>query len=115
MLCHDFWRQRRRVLERRQKDFSKYLRQVYCHVLLRGLQAAAEVKTLTQEEDMLRHSGSARDPFDIEKSSSSSTPGMGWVVVGFVVICAAVAAFNLGGPALQQSVAHIAGSIAHQG
>lgn len=62
---------------------------------------------------MLRHSGSARDPLGIEKSSSSSTPGMGWVVVGFLVICAVVAVANVGG--VQQGVAHIAGSLVHQG
>ena len=62
---------------------------------------------------MIRHSGSARDPLDIEKSSSSSTGGMGWILVGLLVICAVVAVANVGG--VQESVAHFAGSIAHQG
>ena len=64
---------------------------------------------------MTRHSGSARDPLTTEKSSSSSTPGMGWVLIGFLVICMAVAAVNLGGPALQNGVAHMAGSTSSQG
>ncbi len=64
---------------------------------------------------MLKHSGSARDPLTGEKSSSSSTPGMGWVIIGFVVICIGVAAVNLGGSALQSGVAHMAGSTSQQG
>jgi hypothetical protein len=95
--------------------FSKYLIEVYCHQLLAGLNATAQVKTMTQEETMIRHSGSARDPLNTEKSSSSSTPGMGWVLVGLLVICAVVAAANLGGGSLQQGVAHIAGAVSHQG
>ena len=41
---------------------------------------------------MSKHSGSARDPFSVESSKTSSTPGLAWVVIGFVVICVAVAA-----------------------
>jgi hypothetical protein len=70
---------------------------------------------MVQEEIMIKHSGSARDPLTTEKSSSSSTPGMGWVIVGFVVICMAVAAANLGGGWLQNGVAHLAGSTSSQG
>ena len=41
---------------------------------------------------MLKPTGSARDPLPSEpRSSTSSTPGLGWVIAGFVLICAAVA------------------------
>jgi hypothetical protein len=64
---------------------------------------------------MSKHSGSARDPLTIEKSSSASTPGMAWVLAGLVVICLGVAfAHDLGGW-LQNSVAHIAGAASGQG
>jgi len=52
---------------------------------------------------MLKHTGSARDPFELEPSKSmSSTPGLGWVVIGFVAICVAVALAQTG--ALQHGV-----------
>ena len=70
---------------------------------------------MASEEIMARHSGSARDPLNMEKSSSSSTPGMGWVIAGLLVICVAVAAANIGGGWLQNSVAHIAGAASAQG
>jgi hypothetical protein len=64
---------------------------------------------------MVRHSGSARDPLNVEKSSQSSTPGMGWVIGGLVVICLLVAAADMSGGWLQNSIAHVAGSVSGQG
>ncbi len=64
---------------------------------------------------MIKHSGSARDPVDAPISkSSSSTPGMGWVIAGLVAICLAVAAAHSGGW-LQDGVSHVAGSASSQG
>jgi hypothetical protein len=62
---------------------------------------------------MTRHSGSARDPLNIEKSSTSSTPGMGWVLAGFVVIVLAVAFASATGAWLPDQIAHLTGSAAH--
>jgi hypothetical protein len=56
---------------------------------------------------MLKHTGSARDPLELEPSSSPSTPGMGWVIAGFVAICLVVALASSGNW-LQSSVAHVA-------
>ena len=65
---------------------------------------------------MARHSGSARDPFSSEPSKTSNTPGMGWVIIGFVVICVAVAAANLSGASLPfNGTAHVAGPANSQG
>ena len=58
----------------------------------------------------MKHSGSARDPLTTEKSSTSRTRGMGWVIIGFVVICVAVAAADMSGTSLQNGIAHLAGS-----
>jgi hypothetical protein len=56
---------------------------------------------------MLKPTGSARDPLPSNRtSSSSSTPGLGWVIAGFVAICIAVALAQGGG--LQQTVARMA-------
>ncbi len=56
---------------------------------------------------MFKHTGSARDPFELEPSKSAqSTPGLGWVIVGFVAICIAVALAQTG--TLQHSVALMA-------
>ena len=56
---------------------------------------------------MLNHTGSARDPLPSKpNSSSSSTPGLGWVVAGFIAICVAVAVAQ--GGWLQHSVAQMA-------
>lgn len=58
---------------------------------------------------MLKHTGSARDPLPSEpNSSSSSTPGLGWVIAGFVVICIAVALAQNSG--LQHTIALVAAS-----
>ncbi len=63
---------------------------------------------------MLKHTGSARDPQSLEHSSSSpSTPGLGWVVAGFVAICVAVALAQTG--ALQHTVERMAASHSSQG
>ena len=64
---------------------------------------------------MTTHTGSARDPLKTEPSSSSRTPGMGWVIAGLVVICIAVAAANMSGGWLQDSVAHLAQGASAQG
>ena len=63
---------------------------------------------------MTIHSGSARDPLSSEASKTSSTPGMAWVIIGFVVVCAAVAAFNMGGISLSGG-SHVATTTASQG
>jgi hypothetical protein len=63
---------------------------------------------------MLKHTGSARDPLELEPSSSTSTPGLGWVIAGLVVICLIVAAAN-GSSWLQSSVAHMANAASSQG
>ena len=56
---------------------------------------------------MLKPTGSARDPLPSDRrSSSSSTPGLGWVVAGFIAICIAVALAQ--GGALQQTMARVA-------
>jgi hypothetical protein len=63
---------------------------------------------------MLTPTGSARDPLPSKpNSSSSSTPGLGWVVAGFVAICIAVALAQGGG--LQRSVERMAASHSSQG
>ncbi len=63
---------------------------------------------------MLKPTGSARDPLPSKyRSSSSSTPGLGWVVIGFVAICVAVALAQSGW--LQQSVALMAAAGGSQG
>ena len=62
---------------------------------------------------MFNHTGSARDPLSQEKSSTSSTPGLGWVVAGFIAICVAVAVAQ--GGWLQHSVAQMASSHSSQG
>lgn len=63
---------------------------------------------------MLKPTGSARDPLPSDhKSSSSSTPGLGWVVVGFVVICIAVALAQTG--TLQHTVEQMAAAHSSQG
>lgn len=63
---------------------------------------------------MLKHTGSARDPFELEKSSSTSTPGMGWVIAGLAVICLLVAAAHSTGW-LQNTAAHMAAASSSQG
>ncbi len=61
---------------------------------------------------MLRPTGSARDPLPSDhKSSSSSTPGLGWVAIGFLAICVAVALAQGGG--LQHAVAQLAAASSH--
>ena len=63
---------------------------------------------------MLKPTGSARDPLpSTYKSSSSSTPGLGWVIIGFVAICIVVVLAQGGG--LQHAVALMAGAGASQG
>ena len=63
---------------------------------------------------MLKHTGSARDPETLEPSrSSSSTPGLGWVVAGFVAICIAVAVAQ--GGWLQHNVAQMAAAAGSRG
>ncbi len=63
---------------------------------------------------MSTHSGSARDPFTSEPSKTSSTPGMGWVIIGFVLVCVAVAAVNMGGVSLTGG-SHVASASSVQG
>jgi len=63
---------------------------------------------------MLKPTGSARDPLPSKQSSSSlSTPGLGWVVAGFVAICIAVALAQTG--ALQHTVEQMAATHSSQG
>ena len=63
---------------------------------------------------MLKPTGSARDPLPSEHhSSSQSTPGLGWVVAGFVAICIAVAVAQTG--ALQHSIERMAAAHSSQG
>ncbi len=63
---------------------------------------------------MSTHSGSARDPLTTEASKTSSTPGMAWVIIGFLVVCAAVATFSMGGISLSNG-SHVAATTASQG
>ncbi len=63
---------------------------------------------------MSTHSGSARDQITSEPSKTSSTPGMGWVIIGFVLVCVAVAAVNIGGVSLTGG-SHIAATPSSQG
>ncbi len=63
---------------------------------------------------MLNPTGSARDPLPSKhRSSSSSTPGLGWVVAGFVAVCIAVALAQTG--ALQHTVERMAAAHSSQG
>ena len=64
---------------------------------------------------MSKHSGSARDPLSYEPSKSSFTPGMVWVVIGFVAIVTVVAAANTGILPLPGGPAHVAGAPSGQG
>ena len=64
---------------------------------------------------MSKHSGSARDPFSTSPSKTSSTPGMGWVIVGFVVIGLAVAVANMSGATPFGGTSHVAGPANSQG
>lgn len=63
---------------------------------------------------MLKHTGSARDPLELEPSSSPSTPGLGWVIAGLVAICLVVAIAH-NSDWLQNSVAHVANAASSQG
>lgn len=63
---------------------------------------------------MLKHTGSARDPFELAPSTTKSTQGLGWVVVGFVAICLIVAAAHSTGW-LQDTAAHMAAAASSQG
>ena len=63
---------------------------------------------------MLRPTGSARDPLPSNhRSSNASTPGLGWVVAGFVAICVAVALAQTGG--LQHTMERMAATHSSQG
>lgn len=63
---------------------------------------------------MLKPTGSARDPLPSKyKSSSPSTPGLGWVAIGFAAIIAAVVFAQTGW--LQHTVALIAAGASAQG
>ncbi len=63
---------------------------------------------------MLTPTGSARDPLPSKpNSSSSNTPGLGWVVAGFVAICICVALAQ--GGWLQHSVEAMAAAHSSQG
>ena len=74
---------------------------------------AREVQPV-REDLMLKHTGSARDPIELEPSSKSSTPGMGWVIAGIAAICLVVAiAHNSNW--LQNSAAHVANAASTQG
>jgi len=58
--------------------------------------------------------GTARDPFPpARRSSSPTTPGLGWVIAGFVAICIAVALAQNGW--VEHSVALVAAASSLQG
>lgn len=63
---------------------------------------------------MLKHTGSARDPFELEKSSTPRTTGLGWVIAGLALICIIVAAAHSGG-LFQDNAAHVAATSSSQG
>ena len=63
---------------------------------------------------MLKHTGSARDPFELEPSTTKRASGMGWVIAGLAVICLIVAAAH-SGHWLQDTAAHMAAATSSQG
>lgn len=59
---------------------------------------------------MTRHSGSARDPFEIEKSRVSSTPGAG-LLVALLALCLGAAIVASWAPGVSEQIAGLLGSL----